>query len=294
VAGDGDVFDDDLGLDELFESEGEAGESGEPGSAATRKRLCKLDRVSGGGGSETLELLADGARVTLVEGEEGDQLLLDATLVNHLERPLELDELVLVLRDGAGALLDVVDRWVNTKFARSQEIIGEFDCGPGVAAEVATVEVVAEIDFAFQGLMALGHVEDVPFLGEVPHRRVVAVDTRVAPAQRGWPSWDIQLAAFVGYSWEAEVEVILDLREHGECADGSREIIVALRDAEGGLIAKEALALDKVGATCRTRAKVHFTLPPHELPGLSRIDVAVAGSCVRRECLGTFEIVRMH
>jgi hypothetical protein len=74
----------------------------------------------------------------------------------------------------------------------------------------------------------------------------------------------------------------------------SRELLVALRDDSGAILAREADTLSHGGHTVPALLKMTFGLSPEDLGRLARIDIAISGTTERHESLGRFELVEPH
>lgn len=292
MGGDDELFDDDPEASELFGTNDALGWAEAPGPV-TRKHF-KLSQLPGRTLSSTLTIAADAASVTVVEDGEGGQLGLEAVLESNLGKPLELDELTLVLRDADGDLLDIADHWINTKFSRSQEVVCDFRFGPSVLSHCRAIELLVDYEYEFQSLVAVANTDGVDFLGEEFHRNRFDVTTRVSPSRPGFPTFDVRLTGFVGYTWESEIEVIIELSEVGETDSTSRDVVIALRDKSGTIMTRETCSLSRTTAATGAVGKATLALAPNQIAGLSRIDVGVSGSIERRELLGAFALVAVN
>lgn len=242
--------------------------------------------------SDVLALSVDTARVDVVTDEDGDaRAHLELIVDNTLGKVLELEELIVVFRDVAGALLAVQREYFGTRFSRDQELITDLTLGQGVIPRAATVELLVAYELEFQTLVASALLEQPTFGGELPHRLPLPLFVRQAPPVPGFPRYEAELAAFDVYEWDGSLQVLVHLRELGESEDDQRDGVLALRDKQGQIIAREELSFARTSARAGDFAEVRFDIEPSAYPTLARLDLALSGTVGRRERLGVFELV---
>ncbi len=242
--------------------------------------------------SQVLRLSVDGARVNVVTDEDGEaRVHMELLVDNALGKLLELEELLVVLRDASGGLLAVEREYFGTRFSRDQELIADLNLAQGVMARLATMELLVAYELEFQTLVASALIEDHTFGGELPHRLPVPLFVRQAPPVPGFPRYDVELAAFDVYEWDASLLVLVHLRERGESEDDHRDGVLALRDKGGRIIAREELSFARLSAAAGDYAEVRFDIEPDAHASLARLDLALSGTVGRRERLGVFELV---
>ncbi len=271
--GERNVFDNDEELAELFD-----GLSG--ATLATErdgimfKRLVLTDR--GAATSTALELAADEAKVTVVPDDDAGRLRLEVTIRNRLGVAVELEELYMLARRADGTLLDYATHWISTTFSQAQEVVHDFMFPAGVVEDVESLEVWVDYEFEFRRLMAAAEV-CAPVIDEDSSRARVplTLSTSVHPGPHPGPAFDVTLSAYCAFVWEPEVSVLLELVEREATEGQPRDLVVALRDGDGEILAKDVVSVSRGTPHTPSLAKLTFNVPASDLARLQRIDVAV-------------------
>jgi hypothetical protein len=280
----------DLDIAELFADV--SGDDGD-GTHGGGKRAGSLEptRLEDEPLSRALALAPGGFGLSYRSDDDEDTLELRGTVENQAGFVVDLEALYATLRDADGQLVDFAEEWgITNKFSKRQELVHDFQLGPGSLSRSARVELAASYRIEFQVGLASCELEGVDIEGEQSHRKPVPLSVRTAPARAGLPEFAVRVSAFVGYRWDPFLEVIVELAERGTSRNVSREVAVGLRDAEGELIAKETGSLYTAGPDFWAIHKETFDLKRERLSQVRRIDVGVRGEYERSEVLGTFDI----
>jgi len=279
-----DIFD-TIDLDELF-----AGQAAEGGGMTLR--LVRVDTESV---STALELGADEARVGFVSDDDADRIRLQATLVNRLGLPVSLDEIFLLVRSEDGVLVEYASHWIDAAFSNAQEIVHDFTLPPGVVDALATLEFWVDYEFEFRRVLAVARVE-LPIVeaGDPVHRIPLGIAMVTDDGPFAGPAYTLRMNAYCAVLWEPEVTVLLEVTEHEPTEGQARDLVVALRDEAGAILAKDTFSLARGGLSVPCLAKLSFPMSTEMLARMHRIDVAIAGTCERHESLGRFETLEPH
>lgn len=282
---------DDLDIDDLF-SDAFDPDDGEP-MQPSRKGKLVLNSVDAGSLSETLSLNPKGLELTFEEEDYGDTLELRAALTNDSDCLVELTQLMATLRSGEGHLVDQAWDSFDSKFSKTQEIVSEFRFGTRALALAETLDLTVSYGLEFQTVLAASAVEALDVQSKCPQRNPIPLEIERPPVKKGQPEFDLEVGAMFGHDGcNPYLEVVLTLLEHTPSATPHRDVVVALRDAKGKVVAKESDFFDTAGLSAPHSAKFSFDLKLKELRTVRRVDIAAKGECRRVERLGRFAIER--
>lgn len=280
-------------LDDLFGPSDDEPQEGQPTEPAALRRTLRLRplELPPHAHTPTLEIAGSSARLVVIQENDGAaRLQLNATLMNLIQPSLELNELQLILRTADGRLLDLHTHYVNTRFQRAQELVAELHIGAGVIDSAGRVDIVAQSSYEFRArlLQATLHLDALPTEGQ---RLAWITDREPSPPPPGTPDLLVDLEGFLDLRYEHHAEFILQITERSPSQDPSREVVIALRDAQGRVIARQNAWAN---LSTQTPTTLKITLYSNETNQLSRatsVDLAIKGFRRAQEHIASFEIL---
>ncbi len=278
-------LDDDIDSDELFGDD-------EDSLSSARKTFQVAAREGVDPPDESIIELSSDFELSYAyayDDEEDGSVFLKGSITNRRDKPVRLGALVLVARDADGQLLDCVCDSIERTFSQAQELFCEFDLDGGVIQKIARIDLVVEYGYEFQRIVAAADLS-APDLESTSKLRI-PLDLRVktAPQKPGEPTFECELVADVWNHWDDwHVVVVARIDEKSPNLERDRDVLIALRDADGKVIAKEDSYGQAVPGGAVHREEIE--IPTSKLSRLSRIDVGVKGSVERVELLRSLTV----
>lgn len=273
-------------LDDLF---GPAQTEEEQATAGARQRTLRLSPVEAAPRSRIVEFAGNDVNVRAALDNDGGRLHLTATLMNLLDVAVEFNELQIILRRPDGTLLDCVPHYLNSRFKRAQEIVAELQFGAGVLEDVGQIDIRANFNFEFRTRLATATVLDAP--PTATHlRQPWRFEVETVESPPGYPDFDLTFTGYHGAGYDEFCEFILQIVDLTPSSDLTRETVVALRDRDGKVLAKEThWGTYPVGTP--TIFKIAPYLDGKKLRSVHAVDIAIKGNCRRHELIGAFTVL---
>lgn len=282
--------DDDNNLDDLFGPSVDDPFDGAP--VPLQVQIVQLQE----GESPLIGMAHGGLRVNEIRQDDHAELRLSTTLINFNQHlTVTLRELVMVLRDAQGDLLEVLDDWLETEFRHSQELLPSFIVSHEALEALDTFHILARVEVEFRARLLTAACALPDPTG--PRRRL-ALDPSPVRAPRGL-DLSASLALFIHSPGSPRLEMILEVEDRTRSTDRSRDLVVAFRDADGRLLHRVSNALHvPIGSPGYMRFELGFgdeegvwgvEAPSFDPTRVASVEVAVKGCYVADEVLGTFQ-----
>lgn len=211
----------------------DAAESEEPGGAGPQVFTRPCPVAVEPGDLADIELLPEGLALSLRGEEASGTLCLEASLRACRGEPVTLSALGFVLRDRAGALLEVAEESLELRFRRNQELQLEIEVGASVLETFASLELRA-LDGGERRVRVAGC--ELPPLDRLPRRdlrqRWTPAPLRADPG--AWPGVELEGELWLLRGRRSTAELLLRITSAGERAE--LRAVAALRDAAGRIV----------------------------------------------------------
>lgn len=250
--------------------------------------LC-LERSDVSPSPPTLEL-AGPPQLTVHRQDEDLRVEVGCLLSNPVGGTVTVGAVDLLLRDSAGALLDVLSQDLDVSFRRQQELQGEHEPEADTLRALGSVEVFATYSRSFRRLhlRARGAAPEAPERGAA---RGVAwpLELTVLPASPDGPLPRIELAATIRRTPGLVCDLWMLLAAPADRV-GELDLVVGLRADDGALLARVEESVGELGPDPRW-VSLRVELSAKELRRLRSLDVAFKGVRERTVSLGVYRRV---
>ncbi len=277
-------FEDDDMEEDLFEDDDDSSGSG-------LKRTLDLDVAEDAPPSpDAPVVLADQATISYTEGDADNEVFLNGAVENRREKATEISELLMMVRDQDGKLLDFETTSLGTKFKGTQELVTSFHFTGGALPRAHTVDLLARVEYEFQQRVAIAECEPLDPKNRPRARMSIPLQIKSAPAKPGEPRFRVTVNAWLFFRWdEFGVRVLVELAEETSNTERSApEMFVALRDEEGKIISKED-CWGNAGPKGYLYGRT-VDLSARDLRRFRRIDIGVKGRVERLELLRSYKV----